>query len=193
MIGFWMIEKTFVRARLKQWTLHIFKQSFVCSNTGAVSAKQIIQIWTNLEDFLHGILRDINGFSPSAVLCWAAMYGILGRIGWKVKMYHFYILSYLPGFSSFFCQVFLFLLLFWARFSCYRCEYDLCASCNLKRLEATTILCYLCITRLSLSLCSDHYHLYQNCLEIEVKHIFEENIARIANAVTITLYSRVTM
>ena len=34
-----------------------------------------------------------------------------------------------------------------SRFSCYRCEYDLCASCNVKRLEATTILCYLCVTR----------------------------------------------
>ena len=27
----------FHRARLKQWTLHVFKQSFVCSNTGQVS------------------------------------------------------------------------------------------------------------------------------------------------------------
>ena len=44
--------------------------------------------------------------------------------------------------------VFLFLI---GRFSCFRCEYDLCASCNSKRLEATTILCYLCITRLSIA------------------------------------------
>ena len=27
----------FHRARLKQWTLHVFKQSFVCSNTGQVN------------------------------------------------------------------------------------------------------------------------------------------------------------
>ena len=37
-------KKILVRARLKQWTLHIFKQSFVCSNTGAVSLKRFEKI-----------------------------------------------------------------------------------------------------------------------------------------------------
>ena len=43
-------------------------------------------------------------------------------------------------------------------YSCYKCEYDLCKKCMQRRLEKTSKLCYLCLTRVPLDIWRNGRH-----------------------------------